>query len=278
MPNTFANLTPLIQASALNAVGNKLAFLNDFITDFSSEYVDYRKATVNVPVMTGSTAVLNPTTFGGGSNTAVLAPITMNHISVPFYLSNAEYQNGYKLEQLIATNVQILADEIQKQAFTPITTVNYGTAVTVTQASFALANLQTAWASIKGSRKVAYLDSVSFSKLLTNVTTQIDPELGVPYAGFQKVAYADSYTGAGTNIYGFVSSDRKGLVMASAKAAIAPKTAAGIETIEIDLGNGLFADLNMWGNTSDRSDNASLDIYFGAAAGDKTALKVIKSA
>lgn len=278
MANNFADLTPLIQASALTAVGNKLAFLSDFATDFSSEYVDFRKATVNVPVLSGSAAVLNPTSFGGGTNGSTLAQITMSHVHVPFYISNAEYQNGYKLEQLIESNVQILADKIQELAYTPITTSNFGTAITVATASFTLSSLQTAWASVKGSRKVAYLDGTSFSKLLTNVTTQIDPMLGIPYAGFQKVAYSDAYTGAGTNIYGFVSSDRKGLVMAAAKAAIAPMARQLIETVEIDLGNGLVADLNMWGSTSDRSDNASLDIYFGAAAGDKNALKVIKSA
>lgn len=278
MANNLADLTPIIQASALNGVGNALAFLSDFTTDFSDEYTDYRKATVNVPVLSGSSAVINPTSFGGGTNGSTLAPITMQHVSVPFHVSNAEYQNGYKLEQLIATNVQVLAEKIQELAFTPITSTNFGTAVTVTSANFALSSLQTAWASIKGNAggKVCYLDSTAFSKLLTNTTTAIDPTLGIPYAGFRKVAYTDVVTGMGANIYGFVA-NKAGLVMASAKAAIAPKAKELIETVEIDLGNGLVADLNMWGSTSDRSDNASIDLYFGAAAGDKSALKVIKS-
>lgn len=278
MANNLADLTPLIQASALTAVGNKLAFLSDFVSDFSDEYVDHRKATVNVPVLSGSAAVDNPTSFGGGTNGSTLRQVTMTHVHVPFYISNAEYQNGYKLESLIESNIQVMADAIQAKAFAPISSTNYATGVTASAANFTLSSLQTAWASVAGSRKVAYLNGTYFSKLLTNTTTSIDPMLGIPYAGFQKVAYADSFTGVGSNVTGFVSADKKGLVMASAKAAIAPRAASMIETIEIDLGNGLVADLNIWGSTADRSDNASLDLYFGAAVGDADAITLIKSA
>jgi hypothetical protein len=278
MANNLAAYTPLIEAAALDAVGNSLAFLSDFTTDFTNEIIDFRKSTVKVPLLSGSSAVLNPTSFGGGSNGSTMISIAMDHVSVPFYVSNAEYQNGYKLEQLIKSNVQVLADKIQQLAFTPITSSNFATAATVTQANFALSSLQAGWASIKGSRKVAYVDGTAFSKLLTNQNTYVDPTLGIPYAGFQKVAYTDVVTGMGTNCYGFCSADKKGLVMASGRAAIAPGAQALINTMSIDLGNGLVADLNMWGSTSDRSDNASLDLYFGAAAGDKTALTLFKSA
>ena len=278
MPNTLADLTPIITASALNGVGNSLAFLGDFTTDFSDSLTDARRSTVNVPLITGSTAVINPTAFGGGSNGSTLIPVAMQHVSVPFYISSAEYQNGYKLEQLITSNVQILANKIQELAFAPLISTNFGNAVVVAEASFALASLQTAWASVKGLRKICYLSGTAFSKLLTNQLTVQDPTLGLPYGGFAKVAYADVLTGVGANVYGFVSTDKKGLVMASAIPDIAPKAKEMIDTTLIDLGNGLTAALNVWGSTSDRSDNASLDIYFNAAKGSVDGIKLIKSA
>lgn len=278
MANVLFDLLPVIQGSVLNAVGNRLAFLNDFTTDFSNEVIDPRKSTVTVPFMSGgSTAVLNPTTFGGGTTGNIKVSIAMDHVHVPFYITNAEYQNGYKLEQLIAINVQSMVNKIQALAFTPITSSNYSKAFTVAEASFTATHLQSAYAAVPGTDKVCYLATTPFSKLLTNQTTYIDPLLGVPYSGFRKVASFDATTGLGSGVYGFVASGRSGLVMASGIPGIAPRAKAMIDSAEIDLGNGLTCVLNVWGDTADRSDNASLDLYFGAAKADTNALKVITS-
>jgi hypothetical protein len=279
MPNNLASYTNLINAAAMTAVANKLAFLDDFTTSFSDEEISQRRSSIKVPLLSGSSVVTNPTTFGGGSNGSTMITVDTNHIHVPFYLSNAEIQNGYKLEALVVSNMQVLADHIQSLAFAPIASATgFATATTVAQSAFALANLQEAWKAVPGGPKVAYLGGTAFSKLLTNSTTQIDPMLGVPYAGFQKVAYTDAITGYGTNVYGFVSSQRKGLVMASGIPAMGDLVRELIDSELITLDNGLTVQLNRWGSTTDRSDNASLDVYFGAAAGDKTALAVIKSA
>lgn len=279
MANNLAAYTNLINAAAMNGVANKLAFLSDFYTDFSSEEISMKRSTVKVPLLSGSSAVTNPTSFGGGSNGSTLITVDTNHIHVPFYLSNAEIQNGYKLEALVESAITIMADKIQELAFAPVASASgFATAVTVTQDNFALSSLQTAWKAVPGSPKVCYLGSTAFSKLLNNQNTYIDPTLGVPYAGFSKVAYTDSITGYGTNVYGFVSSQRKGLVMASGIPVMGDMVRELIDSELIDLGNGLVAQLNRWGSTSDRSDNASIDIMFGAAAGDTRSLAVIKSA
>ena len=279
MANTLFDLLPVIQASTINAVGNRLAFLKDFTTDFSDEVIDPRKTSVIVPFMSGgSTAVLNPTTFGGGTSGNSKVTITLDHVHVPFYITNAEFQNGYKLENMIETNIQSMVNKIQALAFTPITSSNYGVAFTVAEASFTSTHLQSAYAAVVGTDKVCYLGSTAFSKLLTNQTTYIDPLLGVPFSGFRKVASFDSVTGLGANTYGFVASGRGGIAMASGVPGIAPRAQALVESVPVELGNGLTCVLNVWGNTADRSDNASLDLYFGAAKADPNAIKVIKSA
>lgn len=279
MANTIFDLQPVIQASAINALGNRLAFLKDFTTDFSDEIVDPRKSTVTVPFMSGgSTATLNPVTFGGGDTGNSKVSVAMDHVHVPFYITNAEYQNGYKLEQLIEVNIQSLVNKLQALAFAPITKTNYGTAFTVAEASFTATHLQSAYAAVAGVDKVAYIASTGFSKLLSNVTTQIDPLLGIPMSGFRSVKSFDVTTGLGAAVYGFVASGRGGIAMASGVAGIAPRASAMIESVQIDLGQGLTATLNVWGNTADRSDNASLDLYFGAAKADPNAIKVFASA
>ena len=279
MANTIFDLQPVIQASAINALGNRLAFLKDFTTDFSDEVIDPRKSSVTVPFMSGgSTATLNPTTFGGGNTGNSKVTVAMDHVHVPFYITNAEYQNGYKLETLIEVNIQSLVNKIQALAFAPITKANYGTAFTVAENSFTATHLQSAYAAIAGVDKVVYVATTGFSKLLSNQNTYIDPLMGVPMSGFRKVASFDSATGLGSDVYGFVSSGRGGLAMASGVAGIAPRAASMIESVQIDLGQGLTATLNVWGNTADRSDNASLDLYFGAAKADPNAIKVFASA
>ncbi len=278
MANTLFDLQPVIQASAINALGNRLAFLKDFTTDFTDEVIDPRKSTITVPFLSGgSTAVLNPTTFGGGNSGATKVSVVLDHVHVPFYITNAEFQNGYKLEQLIEVNIQSLCNKIQALAFAPITSSNFGTAFTVAEAGFTATHLQSAYAAVNGTDKVCYLSTPSFSKLLTNQTTFIDPLLGLPMNGFRSVKSFDVTTGLGANTYGFVSSGRGGIAMASGIAGIAPRAASMIESVQIDLGMGLTATLNVWGDTADRSDNASLDLYFGAAKADPNAIKVIKS-
>jgi hypothetical protein len=279
MANTLFDLQPVIQATALNAVGNRLAFIKDFATDLTDEVIDPRKTSVTVPFMSGgSTTILNPTTFGGGTTGNTKVTVAMDHVHQPFYITNAEYQNGYKLEQLIEINVQSLVNKIQALAFAPINSTNYGVAFTQAEAGFTSTHLQSAYAAVAGTDKVLYLSTTPFSKLLSNQNTVIDPLLGIPMAGFRKVASFDSTTGLGANTYGFVASGRGGIALASGIPGIAPKAQAMIESVSIDLGNGLTCVLNTWGDTSDRSDNASLDLYFGAAKADPNAIKVIKSA
>lgn len=276
MANNLAQYTNLFNAATMDKVFNVTATLKDFTTQFTDDVISRNKSTVKVPLLSGSAVQTNPTSFGGGSNGSTLVSVDMNHLSIPFYVSNADYTNGYRLADLVATNAQVLIEAIQAAIFAPITTSNFGVALSAADSAMSLANLQTAWASIKGSNKVCYLNSVAFSKLLSNSTTVVDPQVGLPYAGFSRVAYTDIITGYGTDIYGFVANP-KGLVIASGIPEIAPKAQEMIESTLIDLGNGLTASLNMWGSTSDRSDNASIDIYLGASVGDPAGLKVIKA-
>lgn len=276
MANNLSLYTNLYNAAVLDKVFNKTATLRDFTTQFTDESVSARKSTVKVPLLSGSSVQTNPTTFGGGSNGSTMITVSMDHLSIPFYVSNADYVNGYKMADLVATNAQALVEAIQAVVFAPVTTSNFGIALSAANTAMSLANLQTAWASIKGSNKVCYLDSVAYSKLLTNQTTTVDPQVGSAYAGFSRLAYTDVVTGMGTDIYGFVANP-KGLVIATGIPEIAPKAQEMIESTLIDLGNGLTASLNMWGSTSDRSDNASIDIFVGCSVGDPTALKVIKA-
>lgn len=278
MANTLYQYTNLINAKAMDKVFNVTATFSDFTTMFTNEQMDRYKSSLKVPLLSsGSALVENPTTFGGGTTGSVLVNVDLTHLHVPFYVSNAEYVNGYELADLVATNAQVLVDGLQAKVLALMSTSNYSVGLSAADTAMSLANLQTAWSSIPGRDKVAYMDSIAFSKLLTNGLTVQDPMQGAPYAGFKRVAYADNFTtGIGTaGVWGFVTT-KPGVVVASGIPKIAPLAQKSIDSTLVDLGNGLTAVLNIWGDTADRSDNASLDIYFGCAKGDGNACKLLK--
>lgn len=283
MANTFADLTPIIIASAVTAVGNKLAFLSDFTTDFSDEIVTPRKATVQVPYYSaGSTTLVDPTTFGGGTATSTTCTVVMSAFHQPFAVTNAEYQNTRRLEHQIEIQAQALANKIQAVVFGNLTTANFGAPVAslsaVAAGGMTSANLKTLWGLVKGDDKVCYLNATEYANFLPTDLNSFDPMLGRPAYGFSKFAHVDSFTGAGTKVCGFASAKGRGIVMASAIPDIAPMVRSQLQSTVFELGNGLMVQLNMWGSTSDRADNASFDVYFGSAVADTSAIELVTNA
>lgn len=279
MANTFSDLTPIVIGAAMNAVGNRLALLSDFATDLSEDVVSPRSATVQVPFYSaGSTTLVNPSTFGGSDSTGSTVSVTMSALHQPFSITSADYNSGRRIEQLITTNAQALADKIQNLIFSKITTGNFAIGLSgVAPASISTANLKTVWGAVKGNDKVCYLTSEAFANFLPTALTDIDPTLGYPFAGFKKLANADSFTGVTSGVYGFASANKAGLAIASGIPEIAPKTASMIETTTFELGNGLVVAFNYWGDTSSRGDNCSFDVYLGCAVADTNAIKLIKA-
>ena len=270
MPNTIdsALLQDSIAQQTKTVLSKRLAALNLFASDFSSD-VKKPKDTVHVPIAsaTASTAV-NPTTFNSiGGTTLGKATVSLDHIYQPFGLSYSDLQSAHRLERLIQINLDAIADKIWTLATTPVTVANFGAAVvtaapsSVNAASGDLAKL---WAGVhKSARKGLVVSPVVYSQLIPTSTTALN--LGDGAYGFENgVHYATSFGGE-AGLYGFACSP-EALVMAAAVPALADNDYLVSDSVTLDQ-IGLSVAYNVYSDKSTRSLIASLEVMFGAAAG-----------
>ena len=162
-----------------------------------------------------------------------------------------------------------MADKLWSIAITPVTTVNFGAAVvtttTITPGSGHLAKL---WAAVsKSDRKALVVTPDIYSALIPTATTNIT--LGNGAYGFENgVYYASNFTGAVSGLDGFAISP-EAIVVASAAPAIDPSVSQSFaisESVTLDQ-LGMTVAYNVWGSTSNRQVNASIEVMFGSAAG-----------
>ena len=270
MANTFdsALVADSIAAQTKTILSNRLAALNLFASDFSSD-VKKPKDTVHVPIAsaTASTAV-NPTVFNSiGGTTLGKASVTLDHIYQPFGLAYSDLQSAHRLDRLIQINLDAMADKIWALVTAPITIANFGAATVTSNPSSVSAtsgDLPALWAAVsKSARKGLVVSPVVFSNLIPTTSTALN--LGAGAYGFENgVHYASSFGGE-AGLYGFACSP-EALVMASAVPALADNDYMVSDSVTLDQ-IGLTVAYNVYSDKSTRSLIASLEVMFGAAAG-----------
>lgn len=270
MANTFdsALVADSIAAQTKTILSNRLAALNLFASDFSSD-VKKPKDTVHVPIAsaTASTAV-NPTVFNSiGGTTLGKASVTLDHIYQPFGLAYSDLQSAQRLDRLIQINLDAMADKIWALVTAPITIANFGAATVTSNPSSVSAtsgDLPKLWAAVsKSARKGLVVSPVVFSNLIPTTSTALNLSAGA--YGFENgVHYASSFGGE-AGLYGFACSP-EALVMASAVPALADNDYMVSDSVTLDQ-IGLTVAYNVYSDKSTRSLIASLEVMFGAAAG-----------
>lgn len=275
----LAEYTQVIHAAVLTATAPKVARFSDFSTNFTDEKIGRNRPTIEVPLVTGSTVTKGTTSWGAGDTASAMKEVVTDIFTAPFSITPAQYENGYAIADLVAANAVKLVDALQADFFANLAVAKgfakYATAID--PATFTAADLQGVWASLAGANKNLLLNAPLFSKLLSNQTTTIDPESGAPLMGFKRVSYADIWTGAETKVVGAVCNPNA-LLAASGLPAFPEKVTAQLEQIQVPLGNGLTALLSIGYDMATRSDVASLDIMFGSAVGEASALKLLATA
>ena len=274
MANTLSSsiLLDALSDRVITTLGNKLAPLNAFSKDFSTDNMA-QNTSVQVKKFSSTSAIqTNPSNFESGDTTGTNVNVLIKHYSKSFTLTSQELNSRYKLDQLADINLQVVANKIMDVALTPIDATNFPTNVTVAQTSFVAANVKTLWAAAaKSSVKNLVLDSVAYAQLLPTTMTDIGARSG--YAGFDGVYLNTRWTGAGTNVYGFACGP-EAIAVVGGIPMIDPTVAgllAASKVITIE-GLGLSVQINTWGSLSSRSAWASFDVMFGAALGDNTAV------
>ena len=301
MANSYSSslVVDVATQSAITVLQSKLASLNAFNTDFSSDVVSgagLRKLQVGV-VSNAASAVTNPTSFESQGDTVTNAAVTMNHISAQFGLTSGQLNQGFRLEKVLKANLRALCNAIMDVALTPLTTANYGSAAYTTAISTATggnsgnsmitAALPALFAALgNGTERNLVLDPTYYSYLLPQTGMSLDASKTGAY-GFDRVLLNNRWTavtggsdtalnGTTKTIHGFVASP-EALAMAAAIPYVDPAVAGLLQQSEIiqvpDL--GIAIQMNIWGSLSSRSLNGSFDVLFGAAKADGSALKFI---
>ena len=270
MANTIdsALIADSISAQTQTVLGKRLAALNLFASDFSSD-VKKPKDTVHVAIAsaTASTSV-NPTSFNSiGGTTLGKASVTLDHIYQPFGLSYSDLQNAHRLERMVQINLDAIADKIWSLATSPVTVANFGAAV-VDSAEGAIngtsGDLPQLWSAVhKSMRKGLVVSPVIYSNLIPTSTTALN--LGDGAYGFENgVHYATSFSGE-TGLKGFACSP-EALVMAAGVPALADNDYLVSDSVTLDQ-IGLSVSYNVYSDKSTRSLIASLEVMFGSAVG-----------
>ncbi len=272
-------LLDTLSDKALTYLGHVLAPITAYSTDFTANYLPQTKA-VQVPVVTGGSAALkNPTDFESGTATTTNIAVTVDHYSAPFDLSSCQINNRFSIETLAEAKLNLLAEAIAGVIAPLFNSTNFpGTGVTVAQSSFAAANAKTLLGALgKNPRKSLLLDSVAFAQLAPENKNAF--QLGEAGAyGFAGVYQQTYWTGAESKVYG-VACGPAAVAIAAGIPIMAPKGADQMlqQKIITIPGIGLSVQLNSWFSTKSRSQWASYDIMFGAAAGLSDAAVLIKA-
>ena len=273
MANAFDSglVVSTISQQIQTVLANRLAPLRLFTTDFSNE-VKKPKDTIQVPIVSATAATsVNPTNFEPGSSVTIgKATVTLDHVVQFFGIDQADIALGHRLENLVAMNVNALADKLFSLAITPITTATFGAAVvTTTTITPGSGHLATLWSTISKSTNKGLVLTPSIYSALIPTNADFLPLQNGAYGFDQGVYYANSFSGAVTGLDGFACS-REAICVASAKPAIDPGVSSQfaisdqVVTLE-ELGMSVY--WNVWGSTGNRQVNASIEVMFGANAG-----------
>lgn len=267
MANTIdsALLADSIAAQTKTVLANRLAALNVFASDFSSD-VKKPKDTIQVPIAsaTASTQV-NPESFNDlGGVTLGKATVALDHVYQPFGLSYSDLQNNIRLERLIKINVDAIASKIWALATAPITVANFGAAVLSSNPTIANGGLATLWAAIeKSDRKGCVLNPAAYAGFIPTSSQSLPLSAGA-YGFDNGLHYASSFGGE-VGLLGFACSP-EAVAIASAAPALADADYMVSDSVAID-GLGMSVFYNVWADKSTRSLIASLEVMFGASKG-----------
>ena len=270
MPNTIdsALIASTISEQAQTVLANRLAALNLFSSDFSSE-VKKPKDTIQVPIATATASTqTNPTSFNStGGTTLDKATVALDHIYQPFGLDYSDIQSAIKLEKLVKINLNALADKIWAIVTTPITVANYGAAVVApatAAANFAAGDLAKLWASVsKSSSKGLVLSPTLYSGIIPTATTSITLDKGA-YGFDNGVFYANQFSGQ-TRLAGFACSPEALAIAAAAPAMDHVRDRMLVSDVVTLEQIGLSIYYNVWSDPASRAIVASAEVMFGAA-------------
>jgi hypothetical protein len=216
--------------------------------------------------------------FEAGDATVSNIAVTMALKSQPFHLNSYDLNGGMRIENLIEINATKFADSLIDVVMALVTEGNFGApVVTSAAAAFAWGDLPDLAAALaKSSRKNLILDSTYAARLANQPgyfqAVGSGPG-GAKAFGWDEIHSCSRFTAAGPSIVGFACNPQALVV-----AVGLPMVPNGVDQTVFELpGLGIKVAMTRWYAVATRTQWMSLDAAIGAAVGDATALKLIKS-
>lgn len=273
-------LIDVLSNAVINTLPEKLAPLNAYTTDFSESFIPATKSVQVMKVTSGSTTVMNPTSYESGNTATTNVAVTPNVYTQAFHLTSTQINQKLSLEKLATANLNALAATLVGVPTALMLAATFtGTGATVAQASFAASHAKSLRGQIgKVSSKNLILDSIAYAQLAPENKNAFD--LGQSGGwGFDRIIEQSLWTGATANVYG-VACGPEAIAIAAGIPEMSDAVRAsmiGQRVVQVP-GLGLSVQVNVWCNTASRITWCSYDVLFGAAVADSSALVLIKSA
>jgi hypothetical protein len=288
--NTYSAtlVTAKLLDGAITDLQNVWAPLGAFTLDFDPDAYKPNAVCILKHVTAGAATQTDATDFeSGGNSTVAPVSITPHQYTQNFQVSNADLNNGLRMENLTKINTGNFANKVIEVATVPITVAIFGAAtVTSSAAAFSFTDLATLQAALKKSPiKNLILDGAYIARIAN--TPGFFQSAGVvggnPGAwkafGWDLIAQNTDWTGAGANVVGFACAPQ-----AIAGVVGLPLTPGGIPGGILAMNTEQVPGLNItiaaftWFSTKTRTLWSSLDVILGVKECDTTAGFVITSA
>ena len=204
--------------------------------------------------------------FESGNTTITNTTITLHQLSKQFGFTSAELQSGITVESVLSKAIEDFTGDIVDAIMAPVTTANYSTALTVGEAAFTEADLQTLFSSVASRERKILLSTPYFSKIRVSWTPP-----GAVIHEFSR------WSGAGANIVG-LACDPAGLVVVHStpnQTAVA-RSPITIQTVAVP-GLNIKCQFSSWATPGTRSLRCALICHVGSAVGIAGSLKLLKS-
>lgn len=282
MPNTLSSdIVPDVASDVtVTTFRDMLVGLDCFHTDFTSETVNATRG-VQIPVVpeTGTVQKGNIASYQVGDSTVNSAFVKAQEYNISFHITQAELNEGHRIERLFRSKLRILANEIMDDATAIFTTANGFTKeiIAPTSADLDRQDLKDLWASAdKFSEKNLLLTSSYYSNFIPEDRDQL--RLADGYMEFDKFRYTTRFNSS-DNVVGLVADPQ-----AAAMVARLPEIANEVRNLSSRYEIIPISDLGIsvvfmsWADLVTRDMWCSFGLVFGSGVVDPSAAKLIATA
>lgn len=261
----------IVMEEAKSTLAKALAPLKKFTHNFSGEYA---KSVTFKKITDGGTFSSNPTSYTATSSTG--SPVTCNltEYNLSFGVTTADKKNGYKLADLIETNIKKFANGIHAEIMNNLSTASVEAIGAST--AFSKSKLKSLSVKVGGDNVTCGLTPDYFVQIIPEEAYNLNvAEKGI--YGFDGGVDMVKAAVLPTGVVGYISNS-DGIAVATALPQIDDKIKDVLHTEVIELPDlaGMSVLVCSWVDVATRMEQMSFGIMLGSVIIDTDAVKALK--